>query len=205
MFKELHPLIRRTTLHILITAEGDLLRVNITPKATDGENPALATPISLLATPEELDAELATILAGYTDAHMDLRASLNNAVAQIEEGKQGAGKKTESKPAAAKKPAKAKADPAEPGAPATPEPEKEPDTSVDEEGNIVATDEELAKAEAAQSLELPAGSEPVEQPSIPTEAEQPAEQIPEQQGEILGQEPENPAPAEKDTNTIELF
>lgn len=206
MFQQLHPLIKQTQLLIMVSAEGELLRVNITPKAEEDANPALATPLSLLATPEELDAQLPEILAGYTDAHMDLRASLNNAVAQISEAKAEAGKKEGgTKPAAkkaeAKKPAAktktAETKPAEPDAPAA---EEKPAELVDGEGMIIATEAELDKAEETiTALENTPPLRPAEeQPAAPAEAAPPAEieQAP---------EPVTPAAQEKDPNTIELF
>lgn len=184
MFKELHPLVRRTTLHILLSAEGDLLRVNITPKAIEGDNPALATPISLLASPEELDAELATILAGYTDAHLDLRASLEIAKTAMTEGKPAA------KPADKAKPEKAKGK-----GKATTEPEKP--ANPDEPEAAAASSSESPTAETAPDPAQPAEPEQPEEPATPTKAAPlpPVEEPPED---------EAPSP-EKDENTIELF
>lgn len=210
MFKELHPLIKQTRLLILVSAEGDLLRVNITPKSSEGENPALSTPLSLLAIPEELDAQLPEILTEYTGAHMDLRTSLNNAIAQIGEAKAGPGKKPEAKPAAAKKsdakkPDKAKAELAEPAVPASPDPEKEPEAPVDkeppaEEAAIAATQPEAPDENEESREPQNEGSDFVEQeqPSTPIEAVPTADEEP-------APEPEIPTAPEKDTNTIELF
>ncbi|MDR6447440.1 PRTRC genetic system protein E [Paraburkholderia terricola] len=66
LFASLHPLAKRTTLTLLITAEGDQLRVNVTPRANDdtkGEKPLY--PLSILATPEELDRDFAEAVSIY--------------------------------------------------------------------------------------------------------------------------------------------
>jgi PRTRC genetic system protein E len=66
LFASLHPLAQRTTLTLLITAEGDQLRVNVTPRANDdakGEKPLY--PLSILATPDELDRDFAEAVSIY--------------------------------------------------------------------------------------------------------------------------------------------
>ncbi|CAG9195759.1 PRTRC system protein E [Paraburkholderia tropica] len=66
LFTSLHPLARRTTLTLLITAEGDQLRVNVMPRANDdAKGEKTLYPLSLLATPEELDAEFADAVSIY--------------------------------------------------------------------------------------------------------------------------------------------
>lgn len=213
MFKELYPLIRRTTLHILLSTEGDLLRVNITPKAIEGENPALATPISLLATPEELDAELSTILAGYTDAHMDLRASLEIAKTAMTEGKPAAKPAEKAKPEKPKGKGKVPTEPAKPSDPDEPEAAVAPssESSTAETAPEPAQPAELeAVIEAApedqtatsEDTATPA-AEPIVEPEQPEESATHTEAAPPMPVE---EAPEDEAPApEKDENTIELF
>lgn len=66
LFTSLHPLARRTTLTLLITAEGDQLRVNVMPRPNDdAKGEKTLYPLSLLATPEELDAEFADAVSIY--------------------------------------------------------------------------------------------------------------------------------------------
>jgi PRTRC genetic system protein E len=65
-FESIYPLAQKTTLTLLITAEGDQLRVNVTPRANDdakGEKPLY--PLSILATPAELDRDFAEAVAIY--------------------------------------------------------------------------------------------------------------------------------------------
>lgn len=213
MFKELHPLVRRTALHILLSAEGDLLRVNITPKAIEGENPALATPISLLASPEELDAELATILADYTDAHMDLRASLEIAKTVITEGKPAAKPADKAKPEKPKSKGKATTEPAAPAEPdepesaaasssesATAETAPEPAQPAEPKAVIEAAPED--QTATTEPTATPA-AEPIVEPEQPEELATPTEAAPPTPVE---EAPEDEVPSpEKDENTIELF
>jgi len=103
MFKELAPLVQKSMLCIFISAEGDQLRVNILPKAVEGLNPALFTPLSVVASPDELDAKMPEILAGYANAHQSLEDSLENVKLVMEEAKRAAMDKSNAKPATGKK------------------------------------------------------------------------------------------------------
>lgn len=62
MFKELFPIVERAPLMLMITKDGDRLRVHITQKKDDKDD---FTPLNLAiaATPEELDAELPMAIA----------------------------------------------------------------------------------------------------------------------------------------------
>ncbi|AKM44352.1 hypothetical protein NL30_30050 [Burkholderia contaminans] len=65
MFTSLHALAQTTSINILITAEGaENLRVNVTPMP-NGKGEKQRWPLSLLATPEELDAEFAAAVEVY--------------------------------------------------------------------------------------------------------------------------------------------
>ncbi|MEZ7519883.1 PRTRC system protein E [Burkholderia vietnamiensis] len=65
LFTSLHALAQTTSINILITAEGaDNLRVNVTPMP-NGKGEKQRWPLSLLATPEELDAEFAAAVEVY--------------------------------------------------------------------------------------------------------------------------------------------
>jgi PRTRC genetic system protein E len=86
VFTELMPLLAQRTVLITIAREnGETLRVNVLPKrATDGENPALTTPLSFVGTPEELDRNFAGEIADYVDAHQRLGSTLAEAKAATE-------------------------------------------------------------------------------------------------------------------------
>jgi PRTRC genetic system protein E len=67
MFTTLHALAKQATLMITIAAEGDgQLRVNVTPMPFDTKAKSnLPQPLSLLATPEEFDADFITALSTW--------------------------------------------------------------------------------------------------------------------------------------------
>ncbi|SHK36354.1 PRTRC system protein E [Paraburkholderia terricola] len=66
LFASLYPLAQKTTLTLLITAEGDQLRVNVTPRAKDdAKGEKTLYPLSILATPDELDRDFAEAVAIY--------------------------------------------------------------------------------------------------------------------------------------------
>ena len=102
MFKSLDELVRlRGSLSLLISPEGeDKLRVFILPAtatAPQGAEPeeALRQPLSLCATPEELDAGFVGAVSGYTAAMTTLQQQVNDTLAVID-----AAKKTQQKRAA---------------------------------------------------------------------------------------------------------
>jgi PRTRC genetic system protein E len=86
MFVELMPLLFGRTVMITVARENDkMLRVNVIPKKLrEDENPALTTPLSYTATPEELDAELGKHLASYVECHTQLGSTLAQAKAAME-------------------------------------------------------------------------------------------------------------------------
>jgi PRTRC genetic system protein E len=66
LFASLYPLAQKTTLTLLITAEGDQLRVNVTPRANDdAKGEKTLYPLSILAKPDELDRDFAAAVAIY--------------------------------------------------------------------------------------------------------------------------------------------
>jgi PRTRC genetic system protein E len=72
LFTSLHELARTTSINILITAEGDEnLRVNVTP-LQNGKGEKKLWPLSLVATPEELDAEFAAAVEAYQPGALSL-------------------------------------------------------------------------------------------------------------------------------------
>jgi PRTRC genetic system protein E len=85
MFKELGPLLRqRTVVMILSRLEDETIRVNVIPrKLNESENDALATPLSVAGTAEELDAELPSALVQFVGAHLELKNTLESAKEQM--------------------------------------------------------------------------------------------------------------------------
>lgn len=105
MFKQLHAMANAATLLITASAEGDQLRVSVTPTYPDGKVPAGASPLrplSVIATPEELDADFAAVLAFW---QAPKRSLIEQAQAAAGDGDEGASRKAASKPAEAKAPA----------------------------------------------------------------------------------------------------
>ncbi|MGH9772524.1 MAG: PRTRC system protein E [Candidatus Acidiferrales bacterium] len=86
MFTELMPLLADRTVLITVARESDTtVRATVVPRrAKEGENAALTTPLSLVGTPEELDRDLARILAEYTETHQRLSTTLAQAKAEME-------------------------------------------------------------------------------------------------------------------------
>jgi len=100
MFKELAPLLRhRAVLFIVSHVEDDRFRVNVIPKKiTDGENDALATPVSVTGTVEDLDKELPQTLLHFVSGHLELKNSLERAKAEMEEASKAARAEAKKKP-----------------------------------------------------------------------------------------------------------
>jgi PRTRC genetic system protein E len=79
------PLISKRTVLITVARETEAkIRVNVFPKLKDGENPALATPLSYIGTPEELDREFGQHLASFVACHTQLGSTLTQAKAEME-------------------------------------------------------------------------------------------------------------------------
>jgi PRTRC genetic system protein E len=94
MFTELMPILKSRPVTITITSvDKTKIRVNVIPKAVDSDSQlirdvtqkdgvtkedvaALITPLSLVGTPEEIDAELSQLLASYSDGHTTVLESL---------------------------------------------------------------------------------------------------------------------------------
>ena len=76
MFKELFELVRASgplTMAVSADTPRGTMTVVVIPKPADAKDePALATPLSLTATPEEFDAEFTTVLAGYRTQRLSL-------------------------------------------------------------------------------------------------------------------------------------
>lgn len=111
-FKSLYDVAKHTALSMIITPQGERLRVIIMPKPGKDakEASALSKPIEATGTPEELDAELPKALAAYSEKVNDLRATISVPIDALDAAKAKAGKPRAAKPAkAAKKPKAPKA------------------------------------------------------------------------------------------------
>jgi PRTRC genetic system protein E len=86
MFKELVPVLRhRAVLMTITSTEDDQIRVNVVPKKLkDDENKALTTPLTVIGTAEELDAELGSTLVDFVGSHLQLKNTLTQAKADME-------------------------------------------------------------------------------------------------------------------------
>jgi PRTRC genetic system protein E len=95
-FQNLFPVARHTPLSIIVSPNGTQLSVIVTPKPTgDAEdNPALANPIKIVGTPEDLDKELPAALRQYADKVNDLRTKIDLPTEALEAAavKAGSGK-----------------------------------------------------------------------------------------------------------------
>ncbi|WP_149137751.1 PRTRC system protein E [Cupriavidus campinensis] len=73
MFTELAPLVRATDkVVITLSMTGDAMSVVVMPVIKNAADAALTTPVSLTATPAELDAEFAATITAVTDAYRSL-------------------------------------------------------------------------------------------------------------------------------------
>jgi PRTRC genetic system protein E len=103
MFKPLYELARTTALVMTITAdekEGTLtLTVNPKPVAKDAPA-ALSQPLTLKATPEELDTGFVEALTRFGDSYASLKETVDSAVAVMEAAKKETAAKATSKSAA---------------------------------------------------------------------------------------------------------
>ncbi|MBP0624774.1 MULTISPECIES: PRTRC system protein E [Cupriavidus] len=73
MFTELAPLVRATDKVVLtLSMIGDAMTVVVMPVIKNAADAALTTPLSLTATPAELDAEFAATVTAVTASHRSL-------------------------------------------------------------------------------------------------------------------------------------
>lgn len=73
MFKALHQFAQATPLILTIVPEGEQLRVTVVPQMTAGAKSDRAPhPLSLLATPEDLDANFSSALGIYAPSTLSL-------------------------------------------------------------------------------------------------------------------------------------
>jgi len=104
MFKELFELARASgplTMAVSADTSPGRMTVVVMPKSGGAKDePALATPLSLTATPEELDAEFTTVLASYRGQRQSLAeqvAATNEVLAAAREASVQKGSKAATK------------------------------------------------------------------------------------------------------------
>jgi PRTRC genetic system protein E len=100
MFKDLHQLALQTPLTLMVSAEGDLLTLTILPRqdaaksASHGiDRSALAQPLQLTGTPEELSVEFVTLLGRYCTERASLTEQLQATEAVLKAAKEAAATK----------------------------------------------------------------------------------------------------------------
>lgn len=129
MFRELMPLLKERSVLVSIARESDqTIRATVIPKRLgEGENAALATPLSFLGTPEELDLELPRALNEYVETHQRLSITLAQAKAEMDAAAKAAQeearrKSEERRKAKSSTNAPGSSSPADPPNPAQPQP-----------------------------------------------------------------------------------
>jgi PRTRC genetic system protein E len=116
MFEQLYALATHATLTMIVSADEQTgrLTVNVIPKPRkDADEPALAQPLSLTATPQEFDAGFIDALSGYRETRLNLaqQAEATKAVleaaraASVKKASQAAAKANTAKTTVAAKPA----------------------------------------------------------------------------------------------------
>ncbi len=120
MFRELHTIAQAATLHMIIVAEGEQLRVTLQPKPT-GKDAPIPAALSLVATPDEFDTGFVEAITTWRAPQTSLVAQAAAAAAQAPAMPAEPKTRTASKPAA-KAPAKPVAKPAKKKAAASPTP-----------------------------------------------------------------------------------
>ncbi len=116
MFSELHELARRASLHLMLAAEGDKLRVTLQPKPTGNHKGDIPPALVLVGEPAELDRDFVVAISTYAapvSSILDQAQAQAKAIAEKPEKKPSPAKAAVStKPAAAKKAVKRAAKPA---------------------------------------------------------------------------------------------
>ncbi len=94
MFAELKPLLDNCFSVTIVLAAGsdDTLSVTVIPKAKDGQNAVLSTPLALTGTLAELDAEFAGLVTGFAAKRITLAQQLEATETILEAAKQEAAK-----------------------------------------------------------------------------------------------------------------
>lgn len=77
----------------IVPIQDGTLTVIVMPSSTGNKDAALATPLSLTGTPEELDAEFATLLSSYVGARKSLIEQVEATTTVLEAAKNASQKK----------------------------------------------------------------------------------------------------------------
>jgi PRTRC genetic system protein E len=88
MFTELHAMAKAAMLLITATAEGDQLRISITPSYPDGKVPAGATalrPLAVVGTPDELNEDFAAVLNLWQAPKLSVLEQAQAQVAELDD------------------------------------------------------------------------------------------------------------------------
>lgn len=213
MFKELFPIVERAPLMLMITKDGDRMRVHITQKKDDKDD---FTPLNLAiaATPEELDAELPMAIAeGAAMLSDEKPKSIADQVkGQVEQAKDAA-EEGDKKPSKAKKaaptPRKKVAAPKKPAS----KPAKQAKPKAKKPGKGKPSRSEPATPQITPLLkpedleQAAASSAPPSPEAIAAGLDVPAEQVRRDLASAPGYKPEpEPAPAPKpDGDSVDLF
>lgn len=98
-FKKMAEMLKENVVTtMVISMEGDRMRVNILPKAAEGKKDPL--PLSLCATPEDLDAGFLGALSSYVERTTTLEEQLAEYQKQADEAAKEAADKAKAKAAA---------------------------------------------------------------------------------------------------------
>lgn len=89
---------------IMVPADDGRVGITVSSRLKEGANPALARPITLIGTPEELDAEFAGLMTSHAGERKSLAEQLASQEAQMKAAA-AASKKTPAKSTAQTKPA----------------------------------------------------------------------------------------------------
>lgn len=175
MFKELAPLLRQRSVVLLLNPlEGDSLRVLVMPKKlNDQEDSALATPVSVTGTPEELDEQLPSTLTQFVGAHIELKNTLEIAKDEMTAAAKSARAKKNSKASNTATTTPKTADTVSPNAAGKPAEEKKPAPAMT--ANLFNFDESPAPVEAPEQPEsqaLPDGKATDEESEILAEIDE---------------------------------
>jgi PRTRC genetic system protein E len=85
MFAALAPLVKERSVHVLISAGADnRLAIYVEPVVKDKENCAFGSPFRCEASPEELDAQFAAVIAKWLNTRSSALKSLSEALAEAE-------------------------------------------------------------------------------------------------------------------------
>jgi PRTRC genetic system protein E len=167
MFSAVQALAQKTTLLIVVSAEGELLRVNVTPTSTGKDAGQLLHPISLLATPAELDAGFVEALNAWQAPRRSLIEQVEAAAAASEEN-DGKTKKPATtkatKPLTAKQAAKADK---------TAKSQSEPETAEDGAQSTAPGNAALTEPTSSAPAEPSATTSPAEVSTSTTQSAEP--------------------------------